>query len=78
LSEVYSFNSNIDINTKDISAFRKYIYRARRENLPTNPTYIGEVHDVIDFLKPLTSKNEEFLMFNDMNSNIFFFLAKRI
>jgi len=60
LSEVYSSNSNVDnINTQDISTIiRKCIYRARHENLPTiNLTCIGEVHDVNDFLRPLTSKN---------------------
>jgi len=57
--------------------FESYlIYRARRKNLPTNPTCMGEVHDVINFLKPLTSKNEDFLMFNDINSNIIIFSCK--
>jgi len=73
LSEVYSSNTNIDINTQDISAIRKCIYRARRETLPTNPTCISEVHDIVDFLKPITSKNENFLMINDINSNIIIF-----
>jgi len=73
LSEVYSSNTNVDINTQDISAIRKCIYRARRQTLPTNPTCISEVHDVIDFLKPITSKNENFLMINDINSNIIIF-----
>lgn len=77
LSEVYSSDSNVDINRQGIPAIRKCIYRARRENLPINPTCIGEViGDVIDFLKPLTSKNEEFLMFNDINSNIIIFSYK--
>jgi hypothetical protein len=64
------------LTVTDENLIRKNIHNARKHILPQIPTSISDVHDALDAIEITTNKNEQFLLFNDRNSNIVMFSCR--
>jgi hypothetical protein len=69
-NELFASNEEI-IKPSYITNLRQALYRERRKKFPKLPSSIEEVSDVLNFLKPInTSKDEYLLLVNDADSRI--------
>ena len=69
-NELFASNEEI-IKPSYITNLHQALYRERRKKFPKLPSSIEEVSDVLNFLKPInTSKDEYLLLVNDADSRI--------
>jgi hypothetical protein len=64
------------LTVTNVNLIRKNIHNARKHILPQIPTSISDVHDALDAIEITTNNNEQFLLFNDRNSNIVMFSCR--
>lgn len=65
--------NTFNVSTTDVDLIRRSIYRARRSILPPLPKCISDVHSVLKAIQCVTNKGEQFLLFNNEDSQIILF-----
>jgi hypothetical protein len=74
ISAVASKNPSVAIlDISEINNIRRNMYVARRSTLPPMPRNIQDVHNALNTVLTKTVRNEEFLLVNDIDSNIIIF-----
>jgi hypothetical protein len=74
ISAVASKNPSVAIlDISEINNIRRNMYVARRSTLPPMPKNIQGVHNALNTVLMKTVRNEEFLLVNDIDSNIIIF-----
>lgn len=77
--EIVSAPSDIQnqITRADVQCIKNNLYKKKRQQLPTLPKNISEVHDALHSIRIVSNENEELLQVNDPNTHIVIFSTRK-